>query len=64
MDHLQAALLALSQSWHGSGVLWNDSVRRDFEREYWDPLEAETRATQQAMAQLARVFAQARRDVK
>ncbi|MBS1252572.1 MAG: hypothetical protein MAG451_01613 [Anaerolineales bacterium] len=45
-------------------VVWNDPVRRRFEKEYWMPLERQVQATQREMERLARVISQARRSVK
>lgn len=64
IDHLNAALQALRQSWQNAAALWNDSVRRNFEQEHWSGIERETQATQQQMARLAQVIARARKEVR
>jgi hypothetical protein len=61
---LDAAFRTLSQRWEHTKTLWNDSVRRSFEDDYWTPLETQARETQREMERLAQVIAQARRSVK
>lgn len=34
---LQAAWQRLAQRWEETEALWNDPVRRRFEKEYWTP---------------------------
>jgi hypothetical protein len=64
LDQLNSALLVLRQRWEHTKTLWNDSVRRGFEDDYWTPLEKQTQATQREMEKLAQVIAQAQRSVK
>jgi len=54
----------LNQRWEEAKALWNDPVRWSFEKEHWTPLEGQAQATQQEMARLAQVIAQAQRSVK
>ncbi len=52
------------QRWQGTTALWNDSVHRQFEREFWQPLEDQVPATLKEMERLTEVITQARRSVK
>ena len=61
---LETAFRQLEQRWEATKALWNDPVRWAFEREYWAPLEEETRAADREMERLGQVIAQARRAVK
>ncbi|MBI3739515.1 MAG: hypothetical protein HY258_10760 [Chloroflexi bacterium] len=61
---LDSAFRSLAQRWADTKTVWDDSVQRDFEKEYWEPLEAQIRSTQQEMERLAQVIAQAQRNVK
>jgi hypothetical protein len=61
---LQANWHRLCQKWENVKTLWNDSVRRGFEDDYWTPLERQTQATQREMERLVQVIAQAQRNVK
>jgi hypothetical protein len=61
---LQEAWQRLRQCWTDTVALWNDPVRWDFEKQYWQPLEAQTQATQREMGRLAQLIVQARRSVK
>jgi hypothetical protein len=64
LEQLNSALLVLRQRWEYTKTMWNDSVRRGFEDDYWTPLEKQTQATQREMEKLAQVIAQAQRSVK
>lgn len=55
---------ALSQRWQETHTLWKDPVAWSFEKEYWTPLEQQTRAVQQELERLAQVVVQAQRSVK
>ena len=57
-------LQRLMQQWTASESVWNDQVRRDFEKQYMTPLLEQTEATNKEAARLAEVIAQARRNVK
>ena len=54
----------LAALWADSEQVWNDAVRRDFDKHYMTPLQAESAATMQAMAKLLEVIATAQRSVK
>jgi len=60
---LQEAWQRLCLRWQETISLWNDPVRWQFEREYWQPLEGQMPATLKEMERLAQVVAQARRSV-
>jgi len=61
---LQEAWQLLRQRWQGTTVLWNDPMRWQFEREFWQPLEDQVPVTLREMEQLAKVIAQAQRSVR
>jgi hypothetical protein len=61
---LQEAWQRLRQRWADTAAVWNDPVRWDFEKQYWQPLEAQVQATQREMERLAQVIAQAQRSVR
>jgi hypothetical protein len=42
----------LQQRWHQTIDMWDDSVRYQFERDFWQPLETEVRATQRELIRL------------
>lgn len=50
--------------WEETKVDWDDSVRWDFEEQYWDPVESQVPATLRALEQLAQTISQARRSVR
>jgi hypothetical protein len=64
ITQLDTAWKTLRQRWESIKVVWNDPVSRDFEKNYWAPVEGQVRATQREMERLAQVIAQARRSVK
>ena len=55
---------ALQQRWEAAKAVWNDSVQRKFEQEYWEPLDRQVHVTRQEMARLAELIAKARLSVK
>lgn len=59
---LRDALKNLRLKWEDSAGHWNDDVRRSFDEEYLSPLEAQVRATLQAMEQLSQMLISARQD--
>lgn len=61
---LEAGWKALVLRWEETKKVWNDLVRRDFEKEYWDVLAPQPPAVQHEMERLAQVIAGARRSVK
>jgi hypothetical protein len=60
---LDSALQQLRQNWDAAAAQWDDSVRREFEHTYWEPLTAQTLSMHRQMARLAEVIAQARRQL-
>ncbi len=63
-DHLDSAFQSLKRQWQASCALWDDPMRRHFEREFWQDLERVVPATMNEMQKLAEVIAQARRSVR
>ncbi|NJN84942.1 MAG: hypothetical protein HC802_23405 [Caldilineaceae bacterium] len=59
-----AAWQRLTLRWQESERAWNDPVRREFEKRYWQALTQENQATAKEMERLAQVLAQARRSVR
>jgi len=63
-NEMQEALRRLLQQWESARQVWNDSVSRDFQAQYLEPLDAQTRAAQREMEKLAQVIQGARKSVK
>ena len=63
-DQLRNTWLSLQRQWQASCALWDDPVRHQFEREFWQDFERVVPATINEMQKLAEVIAQARRSVK
>ncbi|MBI3914404.1 MAG: hypothetical protein HY327_09500 [Chloroflexi bacterium] len=63
-NQLEIARQRLWQHWEDARAVWNDSVRWDFEKEYWTPLEHQAQATQREMERLAQLIAQVQRNIK
>ena len=61
VEDLRTSFQMLSQRWEEARSLWNDVVRRHFERTYWEPLERQARATHEEAVRLAEVLAKAMR---
>jgi len=64
ITQLNDARQRLHQRWEAAKLVWNDPVRWNFERKYWEPLAQQTQATQRELEQLATVIAKARQMVK
>ncbi len=62
-ERLQNCWKFLEQKWRDLCGSWDDSVRRRFEREFWDELGRTVPETLQAMAQLEEILSRARRSV-
>ena len=60
----QEAWRRLHQRWHETAQVWDDPVRWQFEKESWQPLEAQVTAIQHEMERLAHGIAQAHRSVR
>ena len=63
-EQLDAAWQRLERRWQDSKAVWNDRVRWHFEEEFWLPLAEQVPATQREMERLAKLIAQAQRNVK
>jgi hypothetical protein len=61
-SELSNGLKTMRLLWEETLTGWKDSVRADFEARHWDPLEAQVRATIQALDRLAPVLARARHE--
>jgi hypothetical protein len=59
---LHAALEVLRGRWDEARDHWQDAVRQEFEKEFWQPLEPSVVALLAAMDGLAQVLHQVRRD--
>lgn len=55
---------ALGEIWLRTCELWDDRVRRQFERDFWQEYEAVVPATMKAMDRLEEVMARALREVQ
>lgn len=54
----------VQRRWHETTQVWDDSIRRQFEREFWQPLEAQISATQREMERLANEISQAHHSIR
>lgn len=61
---LHSALKDLRLKWQETQLIWNDSVRRDFEENLWSPLETQVEAAHRALDRLAAIVAQAQQDTR
>lgn len=59
---LHDAHKTLRAHWEAVEGVWKDSVRRDFEDNYWKPLEPEIHATLRGIDRLAQVLQQVHND--
>jgi hypothetical protein len=59
---LHNQLKALAVHWEDLKGIWDDSVRREFEENHWEALEAHVQAALRAMDQLSTVMVQVRHD--
>jgi hypothetical protein len=59
---LNAALKILRACWDKTKDDWDDTVRQDFEENYWLPLEAQVKATFKAIDRLAPVLTRAKQE--
>jgi hypothetical protein len=53
---LHGSLKDLRALWEETKTVWNDAVRQDFEKNFWEPLEARVLAAIRAMERLAPVL--------
>jgi septal ring factor EnvC (AmiA/AmiB activator) len=61
---LAEAWQRLNQRWHETTQLWDDRVRWQFEKEFWQPLEAQVTATQRELERLAQGISKAHRSIR
>jgi hypothetical protein len=61
---LHSALKDLRLKWQETQLIWNDSVRRDFDENLWQPLETQVEAAHRALDRLAAIVAQAQQDTR
>ncbi len=59
---LHEAMKVASAHWDEVQTEWNDPVRKDFEKEFWEPLDPCVQATLRAMDRLATMIDRARQD--
>ncbi len=64
ITQLSDAQKRLYQQWEATKLVWNDPVRWNFERKYWEPLAQQMQTTQRELEQLAAVINKARQMVK
>lgn len=64
MDDLHTAWQRLAWHWEESEKDWNDPVRREFEKRYWQPLSQETQSTAREIERLVQVLDQVRRSLQ
>jgi uncharacterized protein YciU (UPF0263 family) len=60
---LTARWRALAQEWQVTCEDWDDRVRYEFEREFWEEIHRAVSLALSQMEQLAQLFARARREV-
>ena len=61
---LHSALKDLRLKWQETQLIWNDSVRRDFDENLWQPLETQVEVAHRALDRLAAIVAQAQQDTR
>ncbi len=63
-ERIRAGWRILQTQWRATCELWNDPVRRRFERDFWQEWEQVVPSTMDAMQYLAEVISAARRAVR
>ena len=63
-ERIHSGWQALQGQWYTTCELWDDPVRRRFEREFWQAFERIVPATIEQMGRLAEVIAQAQREIR
>ena len=63
-DELREAWQRLCRHWEETTQVWDDPVRWQFEREFWQPLEAQVTTMQRELERLAHGTAEAQRNVR
>ena len=64
IEQLNLYWKALILRWEETKTVWNDPVRREFDKVYWQALERQTHDTMEEMQRLAQTTAKARQSVK
>lgn len=59
---LYAALKNARLRWQTTQEIWQDVVRKQFEEEVWEPLDAQAAAALRGIDRLAQILIQARHD--
>ena len=54
----------IAQRWRATTLIWNDKMRRRFEKEFWANLELESSNTHVSMVDLVKIMTEARRRVR
>lgn len=62
--NLDSAWRTLNGRWEELKSVWDDPVSHAFERDTWQPLEANLSAADRLLEQLSQIIAQAERTVK
>jgi len=62
-NQLQEAWQQLCNRWYETTQVWDDPIRRQFEMEFWQPLETQVTATQLELERLANGISKAHRSV-
>jgi hypothetical protein len=55
---LYGVLKELRFKWEDLEALWNDPVRKDFEKDVWEPLVAQSQSAIRAMDRLSQIMMQ------
>jgi len=59
---LHGALKELRILWQETQAAWNDPVRRDFEKEFWEPFQEQILGELRAVERLSPILASVRND--
>jgi hypothetical protein len=59
---LYGVLKDLRFKWEELEALWNDPVRKDFEKDVWEPLVAQSQSAIRAMDRLSQIMMQMQND--
>jgi hypothetical protein len=55
---------SLGKDWHVTASVWDDSIRFQFESQYWQPLERGVPSYLNGLQELMQVVSQARQNVR
>lgn len=64
IERLDNAERMLHQRWESTRLLWHDEVAQNFEKDYWLPLDNQSKTTLQEMRVLSEVILDAHRYVR